>query len=701
MLRLQNDILEMVATGEPLAATTHELCLRVQEILPDVVCSILTVDPNGRLKPLAGPSLPQDYVAALEGLEIGPNVGSCGSAIYLDEAIEAVDIATDPRWSAYAELPLALGLRACWSTPIHGRDGAVLGAFAFYFRQPRIHTAKEEEVVRASTHLCAIALERDYQAAAQYRLAYRDMLTELPNRAAFNLAFAETTSSSVEPSALLIIDLDNLKTVNDTFGHRAGDFLIQAAAQRIESAATPHATFRLGGDEFAVLIQGTEARPGRLEPLAQDILATLAKPVDCDGHLTIPRATIGGAAASGDASEDLRQSADFALYHAKETRRGGFVAYSADLGSTMTKRLTAICDVGAALQEDRIDAHYQPIVRIDTGEIIGLEALFRVIGPDGRVYTAGDYFEATSDIHTARRLTHRMLNIVARDVRAWLDLGIWFQHVGINAASTDFQDDHLLDVIKAAFDREDVPLEHVILEVTESVYMGQAGEGVARQIQSMRASGLRVALDDFGTGFASLTHLLSVPVDIIKIDKSFVARMEPESRASAIVGGLLGIAAKLGIKVVAEGIETQAQAAQLRAFGCTLGQGYLYSKAVDRAAVTQLLFDKAQKQDPDLPPAGQRGAPTAKDARELSPAARVIRYAILLCGADWRVISERRQFGRFQTRSAAFQCALRLAREANASGAAVELLHADSAGELRSFYLSEVGALDAEPIGPR
>ncbi|MFN3559820.1 MAG: putative bifunctional diguanylate cyclase/phosphodiesterase [Brevundimonas sp.] len=686
-LLLQNDILEMVARGEPLAATAEALCVRVEALLPGVACSILMVDPTGCLRPLAAPGLPRAYSAAFDGLPIGPDVGSCGAAIYLKQPVEATDIATDPRWKPYAYLPLAIGLRACWSTPIIGRDGDVLGAFAFYFRQPRGHTCQEAEIVQASIHLCAIAMERDQQAAAQYRLAYRDMLTDLPNRAAFNAAGAMQADAA--PWALLLIDLDNLKTVNDTFGHRAGDCLIRAAASRIQKAAGAHTTYRLGGDEFAVLIEG-RAADAPVE-VADLILAALSDPVDCDGHLAAPRATIGCAIAGPDAvAEDVRQNADFALYHAKETRRGGVIAYTPDLGGAMSRRLTAIRDVGVALQEDRIDAHYQPVVRLDTGEIVGLEALFRVVTPSGEVIPAGDYFDATTDIYTATRLTHRMLDIVARDVRAWLDQGIWFQHVGVNVSSADFQAGDLHELIRQAFAREDVPLHHIILEVTETVYMAHDGL-VAGEIQKMRANGLRVALDDFGTGFASLTHLLSVPVDIIKIDKSFIARMEPESRSAAIVEGLLTMANKLGIRVVAEGVEDQMQAELLRTFGCTLAQGYLYARPVDRRTITTLLYEKAQKRDPDLALATGQAPDDLIEVldRETPDDARLVRYAILLCGEDWRVVSERRQFGRFPTRAAAFQCAMRLAREANASGATVELLHADAGGELKSFYLPD------------
>lgn len=681
MLLLQNDILERVARGEPLATTAAALCAQVEAILPDVVCSILTVDEHACLRPLAGPSLPDAFSAAFDGLAIGPDVGSCGTAAFLGRSVEAQDIATDPRWATFAYLPLAIGLKACWSTPVIGRDGGVLGVFAFYFRQARGHTAREAEMVQAIIHLCAIAIERDRHTSAVHRLAYRDLLTGLPNRAAFTAA----QGGDARPSALLVIDLDNLKTVNDTFGHRAGDCLIQAAASRIQQSAAPHAAFRLGGDEFAVLVERTISLDD-IQTVAERILASLAEPADCAGHLAVPRATIGGAAAEEGA--DLQLNADFALYHAKETRRGGFVAYTGDLGTTMTRRLDVIREVGAALREDRIDAYYQPIVRLDTGEIVGLEALFRVITPDGAVIAAGEYFEATSDVHTAMRLTRRMLTIVARDVRAWLDQGIWFQHVGVNISSADFKGGDVRLAILEAFEQEDVPLEHVILEVTETVYMGQDGDGVARDIQTLRASGVRVALDDFGTGFASLTHLLTVPVDIIKIDKSFVARMEPGSRSAAIVEGLLSMAVKLGIKVVAEGVETIGQAEQLLRLGCTLGQGYLFSRPVDRRAVTRLLVDRAQKQDPDLTAlALGEGAQRVEPLSGASPE-RVVRYAVLLSEGRWKVVSERRQFGHFQTRAAAFQCALRLAGEATAAGLSVEILHADAGAELRAFRLA-------------
>ncbi len=691
---LQNEILEMIARGGPLGATARALCLRVEALLPGSACSVVQLDMMGQLKAVAGPSLPDAFNQAFDGLAIGPRVAACGSAVYLAQVVETPDIAGDPRWSALGPLALEHGLRACWSAPIVGGDGVVLGAFTVYYREPKVRTEAEVELAQGSIHLCAIAMEGDRRTGDLRRLIYRDILTDLPNRAAFEAVSARLTDDA-RLGAVLIVDLDNLKTVNDAFGQKAGDCLIQATAKKVEEAAAPFRVFRLGGDEFAVLIDGADTDAARLEELAGRILAGLSEPVDCDGHLTTPQATIGGALAGPDASlGDLRQRAEFALSHAKTARLGGFAIYSPALDDTISRRLCAIRTVEAALNEDRIDAYYQPIVRIDTGEIVGLEALFRVIVEEGGVLSAGECFEATTDVHTATRLSRRMLGIVARDVRTWLDQGIWFQHVGINASSADLQSGRFHEALSEAFEREDVPLSHVILEVTESVYMGREGHEVGGAVQDLRARGLRIALDDFGTGFASLTHLLSMPVDILKIDKSFVAQIEAGSRGAAITEGVLAIAGRLGIKVVAEGIETRAQAERLQRWGCSLGQGFFYSPAVDRQAVTRLLVEKAQARAPEAV-AAPSVTPTV-DLREApvpGPAGvsgeTLVRYAILLCGGDWRVVSERRQFGRFPSRSAALQCALGLAREAMASGASVEILHADLGGELRAFHLPQ------------
>ncbi len=595
MLRLQNTILEMIAKGYALEETAVQICIQAELLVPQTICSILSVDALGLLHPLAAPGLPPAYSNALDGLAIGPLAGSCGAAAHLRHEVIATDIATDPRWALFKDLVEPLGILACWSTPILDRQGEVLGTFAFYYRDHRGPTAIEREIVKYCVPLCVIAFDRHQRVVERERRASTDPLTALGNRASLNAALATLDCDTPGAWGLLIIDLDNLKIVNDTFGHHAGDALLQTAGARIAAAIAPDKLFRVGGDEFTAILQAPEALEN-LDRTVETILKSLIEQSDCDGHIIVPRATVGGAivATEDRTAERVRKNADLALYHAKETGRGGFVRYWPGLGSNITRRLDNIRDVAAGLRDRRIDAFYQPVVRLDTREIVGLEALCR-LRMDDRTLSAGSFHEATNDAHVATALTERMMEIVAADVRDWLAMGIPFQHVGINVSSPDIHGGQLDKVLTAAFARERVPLKHVILEVTEAVYMGKGDRIVQDAIEALRAKGLRVALDDFGTGYASLTHLLTVPVDILKIDRSFISRISGDNASMAIVEGLVQIAGKLDIRVIAEGIETKAQADQVQAAGCTLGQGYLFSQAVDRHATTQLLLKHAQR----------------------------------------------------------------------------------------------------------
>lgn len=589
---LQNAILEAIARGEPLAAIMETLCQRAEAIAPGVVCSVVTVDDEGKLQALAAPSLPQSYAAALSGIPVGPRVGSCGTAIYRNSPVEVTDIATDPLWEGFTELALPLGLHACWSSPIAARDGRVIGSFAFYYREPRGAGAFERQIVATCVHLCAIAIEHDEVSARNHRLAYFDTLTDLPNRACFNDSIAQLTGLAPARFGLMLIDIDHLKAVNDTMGHAVGDQLIETVGSRLAQMVKEGTAFRIGGDEFAVLLPScTQAT--QLRAVACAILAAMQAPFDCDGGTIIPSVTIGGVLAGEDGTDSvtIRQNADFALYHAKETRRGGYVRFKDGLRTSMTRRLQTVRKVDEALSNGGIIPHYQPIVRLDTGEVTGLEALARMRLDDGRVATAGEFHEAMLDPKVAYRISGQMLAAVAADMALWQRNGLPFRYVGLNFTSADFQKGDLVQRIMRSFERAQAPLHHLVVEITEQVIMGGRRDGVARTMAALRERGILVALDDFGTGFASLTHLLDFPVDIIKVDRSFIAGIENGARNSVIVEALVGIANRLGVRIIAEGIETEAQARRLSGMGCRLGQGYHYSRAVPADAVAGLIRD--------------------------------------------------------------------------------------------------------------
>jgi diguanylate cyclase (GGDEF)-like protein len=591
---IQNEILEMIAYGEPLQVVADTLCRRIEDLAPDTICSVLTVDKTGHIHPLAAPRLPEHYSAAIDGLVVGPLEGSCGRAAALGESVLVEDISTDPLWAKYKALALPIGLRACWSTPIKARHGKVIGTFALYYRTNRGPDALERLAVDTCVHLCAIAIEQAEVHARVQQLAYFDTLTGLSNRLHAEMMMKEKLQAP-DGLGLLLIDIDNLKITNDTLGHAFGDELIKQVASRIAATTRPGVACRIGGDEFLVILDGCQ-KPGALKDAAERVLASMEAPFTFEGHTIVPHVTIGGALHGRDGvdSDTLRQNADLALYHSKETGRGRFVEFNESLRTAITRRIQTIRDLESALNDGRIVTYYQPIVRLDTGDIVGLEALARLRNREGQIVAAAYFQEALKERRVARRLTDVILEQVAADLRSWLDMGIPFQHAGINVTTADFQGEELADRITAAFGRQGVPLNHVVLEVTETVFFGGSDSLVSESVKRLRSRGLRVALDDFGTGYASLTHLQTFPVDVIKIDKCFVDRLVGDPTGEVIVAALIDIARKLGMRTVAEGVEMEAQAKRLHELGCTLGQGFWFYRPASFEETTERLLDKAQ-----------------------------------------------------------------------------------------------------------
>ncbi len=613
LIDLLSDVLEMVAYGEDTGKVADALCRRAEMFAPEAICSVLRVDGEGKLRPLAAPSLPAFYSEALDGLPIGPKVGSCGTAAFRGEPVEVRDIDHDELWAEFKGLALPLGLRACWSTPIKARDGRVVGTFAFYFRQPRGPSEHERQIVARCTHLCAVMLENQEYRRRAHDQAFLDAMSGLPNRASFDVRLAQMTADR-QQFELLFADLDHLKRINDTLGHAAGDELLRIAATRLKSVDPEIEVFRLGGGEFAFILRACRSESGMIAT-AHCLIEAVSQPVEYFEMTLVPSLTAGGVfqGAKGVDKSTLYQNADFALYHAKEVNRGGFVAFRQGMRTSMTRRLSAIAEVDAALIEGRVVPYYQPIVRLDTAEIVGLEALARIRTRDGDIMAAADFHCALDDPRLGYTLTSRMLDHVAADIRHWVDLGLPLQHVGVNITTADLQKGDLERRITAAFAQASVPLKHLILEVNEAVFVND--ETVANGIKSLRGTGMRVALDDFGTGFASLTHLLGFPVDIIKIDKSFIDRIVSDASSAVIVQALLDIARQLDMRIVAEGVETMEQAEKLTAMGCALGQGYYFARPASAVITTELLRKFAQRQS----------APGVTSARWLEPARRLAR----------------------------------------------------------------------------
>lgn len=432
------------------------------------------------------------------------------------------------------------------------------------------------------------------------KAANTDSLTGLGNRAAYISELRIATQEPASTVGLLLIDVDHLKQINDTLGHALGDTLLKEIAARLSDRIGQRGkAFRLGGDEFAVLIEGN-ASSRRMAGLARSLIEFVAQPLHVDGSTIMPKVTAGGALfEAGMDAAALAQNADFALYHAKETRPGSYVEFEPRLRTRISTRIEKIREVERALTQDRLFPYYQPIVDSANGQVCGFEALVRMRREDGSVVSAGEFHEALEDPHLSHRVTSLMVTHIASDLRAWTDQGLSGVRISLNVSAADFVRGDLESRITAAFGAKGIPLDRLIIEVTETVFMQGVEETVASTLQRLRKRGVQVALDDFGTGFASLTHLRSLPVDIIKIDKSFIDTMLQDASSLAIVELVLGLARKLDLKVTAEGVEHFRQAHCLLEQGCTTLQGYFFSRPMPRDKVQDFLTGRKSWQVAD------------------------------------------------------------------------------------------------------
>lgn len=428
-------------------------------------------------------------------------------------------------------------------------------------------------------------------------LAYHDSLTGLANRAGFQLKLEEQISNENPRNgfSLVLLDVDEFKVTNDTLGHDAGDAVLMAFADRLKcSVRTGDLVARLGGDEFGLILVGM--RGDELETYSHNLLARLREPLEHRGIKIHGRASIGASSCNDFTSaRDLLKHADLALYEAKASGGSSFQMYDPVMWSSMLLRQEMLSLAQAALEGDFIRPYYQPKINLKTGAIIGFEALLRCCLPGQPAKGPECLSAAFEDTELGVELSDRMTDAVIADMIAWRAAGLSFGHVAINAASADLRRSDFAERLLAKLDRASVPTKCLQIEITESVLLGRDIKHVERTFRALADQGVRLALDDFGTGFASLTHLKRFPIEIIKIDRSFVRDLQIDAGDGAIVDALIGLGKALQIEVVAEGIETVAQRDFLEALGCTNGQGFLFGHALPAGRIPDLLRNYSRR----------------------------------------------------------------------------------------------------------
>ncbi|MCE7797099.1 EAL domain-containing protein [Sphingobium sufflavum] len=423
--------------------------------------------------------------------------------------------------------------------------------------------------------------------------AEHDPLTGLANRLLFNTSLEKALAAAVQclhRVGVLLIDLDHFKEVNDLLGHHAGDALLQHYADELRSILPQDVLVaRLGGDEFAILFTHLENRE-ELVRWGEEILnrrqdfSLDSGPVDC-------RASIGAALFPdhGQQSSELLRHADIALYAAKDGGRGKMLIFESRMQDEVRERAAMVARARTAAKSGDILAFYQPKVSLVTGELTGFEALLRWRDSMGNIHAPASIMAAFEEAEVADLLGQTMLAHVIADIAKWKRMGLAYGHVAINAAPAEFRQNNFAPRLIASMREAGLHPRDIEVEITEGVFLGRGADHAKDAIYRLSENGTSIVLDDFGTGFASLSHLRALPVDMLKIDRSFVSHIDEANGDAAIVSAIVNLGRNLGIKVIAEGIETLAQADVLRSFGCEYAQGYYFGVPTPAAQIPDLI----------------------------------------------------------------------------------------------------------------
>jgi len=579
---LQQKVLDAMARELPATEVARILCMEVERIAPEVIASFLRVDADGTLFTLAAPRLPPSVTRLIDGEPIGPCAGSCGTAAWRGEPVAVTDIATDPLWAAYRELVLPLGLAACWSYPVKGTDGSVLGTFAFYYRDNHGPVAFHQSLVEIGLSLCALLLERERTRARIHQLAYRDTLTGLPNRAMLEAQAAELIAEARNEGsdlALVFIDLDRFKRVNDTRGHAIGDELLCETGRRFRSVLRDGDLLgRLAGDEFVAILP--RCGVDHAQRVAERLIAVIAQPVVLPGATLHASASVGIAMFPADGAdvETLLRHADIAMYHSKGLASGSYSFFRAEMNRLVQEQALLEAELRIALKRDLLSLNYQPQFGGENArELDGVEALLRWTHPTLGSVSPARFVVLAEECGLIGELDSWVLERGCRQLADWRARGIDIPRISINLSASDFRDGMLADRVARTLLRHGLKPRDLTLEMTESVMLSDEPI-VLLMIGELHRLGVTLSMDDFGTGYSSLGGLHKLPLDELKLDRSFVRDLDHSDSARALTATVLRIGETLKMKVVAEGVETDTQRQFLLEHGCPVLQGYLLAR---------------------------------------------------------------------------------------------------------------------------
>lgn len=583
ILELQNLILEKVAEEAGQQDVLDELCRLQERMVPESLASIMLLNAaDGKLYVGAAPSLNEDARSAFDGLVPGAQNGSCANAVLGKEAQFVCDIRHDERWKRVMGVAEKFGLNACWSMPVF-LNGEVVGTFALTSFEEREPTAFHKTLLSVGARIVSIVLKREQHREKLSYLAFHDPLTGLGNRTMLEervnylLGRGDREEGA---AALLFLDLDRFKYLNDTYGHETGDLLLVEVAARLSRSVGKEDTLvRFGGDEFVVLFEKGESRQAMYRK-AQELIALFKAPFHVGDQSFVIYGSVGIAMYPDDGRDvqTLLKHADNAMFQAKQTQEH-IRFYAPQMSEHSRKSLVLEKELYEAIRSDQFVVYYQPIFEGTGTHLRGAEALVRWQHPERGLLLPAEFIPFAEETGIIASIDEMVLEQVIADLRRWhmepmnrivpISVNISGRHINEKDVT------HLTRILnKSALARD-----YIGLELTET-YLMQFAEETVKQLERLKHAGVKLAMDDFGSGYSSLGYLKRFKIDTIKIDQMLVKDIVNDGDDRSIAEAIIKMGHSLGLAIVAEGVEELEQLELLKTMGCDALQGFYFDRAL-------------------------------------------------------------------------------------------------------------------------